>query len=444
CDGADNDCDPTTVFAGEDADADADGAVSCDDCDDGNPGNFPGNPEVCDGLDNDCDVATVFTGEDLDGDADGAIACLDCDDGDAANYPGNPEICDDGDNDCDGVIDLTGGFVDSAPGSQVGPAAATVTTDTITVPLGGSIEDVDVLLDLSHTWNADLDVFVISPQGTVVELFTDQGDSGDDVDAEFDDESLNTLPGETTPSTLSGDYAPEGLLSGFDGEEAAGVWTLQVTDDGAGEQGTLNSWALEFNLSEPGSTSVCAALSCADILAVDAAAPDASYWIDGYSTGTASQFVCDMSGGGWTQVFSNDFDASGPAPGWSSSATYSCASNVMLGGYGNIAGGTLEITLDTSAIEHTEARIATRYHAVDSWDNETGWIDIDGVNLWAATFNLNSGSNVCGGGWKDRSTYIDQSVTHTATTLFYSAGSNLNQGDTDESFGVDDVEVWIR
>ncbi|MDF1561509.1 MAG: MopE-related protein [Deltaproteobacteria bacterium] len=39
-----------------DADGDGHEDATCggDDCDDGDPANFPGNPEVCDGLDNDC------------------------------------------------------------------------------------------------------------------------------------------------------------------------------------------------------------------------------------------------------------------------------------------------------------------------------------------------------------------------------------------------------
>ncbi len=100
------DCDDTDPAANN-LDLDGDGVTTCDivpDCDDADPDNFPGNPEICDGRDNDCDPATVFPGEDVDADGDGSWDCADCDDADADRFPGNPEVCDGKDNDCDGAF----------------------------------------------------------------------------------------------------------------------------------------------------------------------------------------------------------------------------------------------------------------------------------------------------------------------------------------------------
>ena len=109
-------------------DADGDGAVAADDCDDTNPAIHPGAGETCDSVDQDCDgeidedpADGTEWYPDLNGDGVGAVdgvavlACTaptntaasntDCDDADAGVYVGAPEICDDRDQDCDGEAD---------------------------------------------------------------------------------------------------------------------------------------------------------------------------------------------------------------------------------------------------------------------------------------------------------------------------------------------------
>ena len=67
---------------------DQDSALSCNDCDDNDPNNFPGNPEICDGQDNDCTNGADFPGESVNADQDSALSCNDCDDTDPNNFPG--------------------------------------------------------------------------------------------------------------------------------------------------------------------------------------------------------------------------------------------------------------------------------------------------------------------------------------------------------------------
>ena len=95
-------------------DADGDGADQTVDCDDADPAQFPGNPELCDGLDQDCDGATLVEGEYTDVDGDGVLACADCDDEDALTYPGAEPVCDGQDRDCDGEPDDGDGPGESA------------------------------------------------------------------------------------------------------------------------------------------------------------------------------------------------------------------------------------------------------------------------------------------------------------------------------------------
>ncbi|WP_340933312.1 MBG domain-containing protein [Polaribacter marinaquae] len=125
------------------------------------------------------------------------------------------------------------------PGTSISNVGNIVYTTTINVSDNFSISDINVTLDINHTWNSDLNIFLISPANTRVELSTGNGGNGNNYsNVTFDDTSANTLP--TGNSEISGTYAPEGLLSDFNGENANGDWVLEVTDTADGDGGTIN------------------------------------------------------------------------------------------------------------------------------------------------------------------------------------------------------------
>jgi hypothetical protein len=86
-------------------------------------------------------------------------------------------------------------------------------------------------------------VYLIAPDSTRVELFTDVGGSGDNfLNTVLDDEASVEIISGSAP--FEGSYRPEGCLSAFDCDSIAGTWTLEVTDDFGVGSGTLNSWSL--------------------------------------------------------------------------------------------------------------------------------------------------------------------------------------------------------
>ncbi len=123
-------------------------------------------------------------------------------------------------------------------------------TSTVEVTDIGSIFDVNVSLDITHTWDSDLDVFLIGPDGTTVELFTDVGGSGDNFTGTvLDTESGNPIGGlGTADAPFTGIFSPEGDLSVFDGTDAIGFWTLSVFDDAGGDSGTIDNFTLNIDL----------------------------------------------------------------------------------------------------------------------------------------------------------------------------------------------------
>jgi subtilisin-like proprotein convertase family protein len=124
-------------------------------------------------------------------------------------------------------------------------------TATSTISLTGTdpITDINVALDITHTFRSDLAVYLISPQGTRVLLFNGVGGSGDNfVNTVLDDEATTAIGGGT--GTFTGSFRPQQLLSRFDGEAPNGVWTLEIVDCAHLDTGTLNGWSLEIRTSE--------------------------------------------------------------------------------------------------------------------------------------------------------------------------------------------------
>ena len=105
------------------------------------------------------------------------------------------------------------------------------------------------------------------------------------------------------------------------------------------------------------------------------------YYID-FSSGPELT-ECDMiTDGGVDSHFKDDFNA-GVEQAGIHTGRYSCGVwGPILGGYDQIAGGELTNLLSLPGV-HTELRLDLLYMSLDSWDGETGYVQIDGNSVGA-------------------------------------------------------------
>ena len=136
----------------------------------------------------------------------------------------------------------------------------------ITINNAGLINDLNVRVRLDHAWDSDLDIHLIGPDGTTLELSTDNGGAGMNYGSGandctgtftvFDDDAPDSITSGRAP--FAGRFKPEGLLSVFNGRPMLGTWKLRITDDGSGAAGMLGCWELEVSSRQPS----CCGLAC--------------------------------------------------------------------------------------------------------------------------------------------------------------------------------------
>ena len=113
------------------------------------------------------------------------------------------------------------------------------------------IRDLDVGLNIFHTFNGDLDIQLTHvPTSRSIILFTDVGGTDEGFVIRLNDEAGTDIGVADNPAdgAITGQFNPEGpsLLTVFDGIDASGLWRLHVVDDTAAgaDVGTLFGWTL--------------------------------------------------------------------------------------------------------------------------------------------------------------------------------------------------------
>ena len=117
-----------------------------------------------------------------------------------------------------------------------------------------SVAEVTVSMYLTHTYDGDLTIQLISPDNTTLTLASGVGGSGNDFGSNcspqtnrttFDDSALTLISSGTAP--FVGTYKPSGLLSTFNGKTgsaANGTWKLHVIDNANIDVGSVQCFSL--------------------------------------------------------------------------------------------------------------------------------------------------------------------------------------------------------
>ncbi len=118
----------------------------------------------------------------------------------------------------------------------------TFTTRTIAVPDNVTISDVNVGVNLTHTYLADVLVAVLSPGNTQVNVFSRQCGSNDNLNSTFDDSGAAIVCATPTQGT----YAPFQALSAYNGQSSAGNWIVGFNDNAAQDTGNVTSFFIQI------------------------------------------------------------------------------------------------------------------------------------------------------------------------------------------------------
>jgi subtilisin-like proprotein convertase family protein len=125
----------------------------------------------------------------------------------------------------------------------------------LSVPDTGAVGDVNVRIRLNHTFDADLNISLVGPDGTIVDLSSGNGGGGDNFGSGanscagtptvFDDSAAVSITSGTAP--FAGTFRPEQALSAFNGKSSAGTWKLRIADTAGLDVGTLFCFQLEIS-----------------------------------------------------------------------------------------------------------------------------------------------------------------------------------------------------
>jgi hypothetical protein len=151
----------------------------------------------------------------------------------------------------------------------------------------------------------------------------------------------------------------------------------------------------------------------------------------------------------WGLVHHDDFESEKSLKDWSDQRTSRCKNgmNTFLGGHCNFS--FTEVTKTFKNLPaHEKLKVNAAFHMLDAWEGETAYMKIDGVNIWTrkGQHSPKSGIDICGGDSNDPAFNIpiDVVIPHNQSEITLTFGSTLEKDPCNQSFGIDDVMIYVR
>lgn len=160
------------------------------------------------------------------------------------------------DKNSNGIVDLpTVTTFNSVDTPRAIPDGANTLSSRTVSGLSGVITDINVTVNLTHPYDGELYLTLISPANTPVILANYLGGSGDNyTNTTFDDEAATYISSAAPPFT--GSFKPFFDLAQLDGRDPNGTWKLRMDDAVSGNTGTLLSWSIQISYGTPDPTTV--------------------------------------------------------------------------------------------------------------------------------------------------------------------------------------------
>ena len=142
-------------------------------------------------------------------------------------------------------VTFTSNTVRTIPDNDATGISSPITVSGISPVTLGSNPVVSVFLTITHTFDADLEIELVSPSGSRITLSAQNGGSGDNyMGTSFTSTAATSVVNGTAP--FVGTYLPQQPFSNLSGA-VNGTWQLVVRDIEVAFTGQLQQWGITFN-----------------------------------------------------------------------------------------------------------------------------------------------------------------------------------------------------